>query len=342
MKKFMFLVLLFAAFLAFSCDSKDESWIIDWVPLDMYVYLSDADGESLFDPNNEDAFDSSKIVITYDGKEYGVRDYLSPSEPTAQPMDVLAYFSGARIDADRYGVPVMIIGEWARNAKWDVSVDVAWGDGTSDTFALSHDYTCNPRHRNNPDKNWGYEFTSKFYLNGEPNEGAVYHIVKNKSGNNNNENIIVDWAPIRLFVYLSDADGNNLLDPDCVHAYDSANMVLAYDGEEYELINHLSNSEPKARTMEYLAVFDAPYISRDTKGVACLTIGEWGRVDKWDMASVEISWGDGTSDMFAFSHDYTYNPEYCNDADNGWGYTFTTQYYLNGESHDGCMYYLVK
>ena len=170
----------------------------------------------------------------------------------------------------------------------------------------------------------------------------------NKGDNNTNkddngqEDVLVDWAPIELFVYLSDADGNNLLDPEYEHAYDSANIVLTYEGEEYEVINYLTPSEPKARTMEYLAVFDAPYISRDTKGVARLTIGEWGQDEKWDMATVEVSWGDGTTDTFAFSHDYTYNPEYRNDADNGWGYTFTTQYYLNGEPHDGFVYNLVK
>lgn len=51
----------------------------------------------------------------------------------------------------------------------------------------------------------------------------------------NNQNWIVDWAPLELFVYLSDADGNNLLDPEYEHAYDSANMVLTYEGEEYEV-----------------------------------------------------------------------------------------------------------
>ena len=170
----------------------------------------------------------------------------------------------------------------------------------------------------------------------------------NKDDNNTNnddngqDDVIVDWAPLELFVYLSDADGNNLLDPEYEHAYDSAKIVLTYEGEEYEVINYLTPSEPKAQPMEYLAVFDSPYICHDTKGVARLTIGEWGRDEKWDMATVEVSWGDGTTDTIAFSHDYTYNPEYRNDADNGWGYTFTTQYYLNGEPHDGFVYNLVK
>ena len=340
MKKFQFLALLFAVLLAFSCDRNDEKWIIDWVPIHMYVYLSDAEGESLFDPSNADAYDSSKIVITYNGKEYGVRDYFSPSRPTAQPMEVFAYFRGAQIEADSNGVARLSLGDWARNAKWDMdAVEVSWGDGTMDTFAFSHDYTLNPKHRNNPDKDFGYTFTSQFYLNGEPNEGNIFRIVKD---NINNNEVLVDWAPIELFVYLNDADGNNLLDPEYEHAYDSANIVLTYEGKEYEVINYLTPNEPQAQPMYYLAVFDAPYICHDTKGVARLTIGEWGRVGKWDMATVEVAWGDGTTDTFAFSHDFTYNPEYRNDADNGWGYTFTTQYYLNGESHNGCMYYLVK
>ena len=170
----------------------------------------------------------------------------------------------------------------------------------------------------------------------------------NKDDNNTNnddngqDDVIVDWAPLELFVYLSDADGNNLLDPEYEHAYDSANIVLTYEGKEYGVINYLTPIEPQVQPMAYLAVFDAPYICHDTKGVARLTIGEWGRDGKWDMATVEVAWGDGTTDTFAFSHDFTYNPEYRNDEDNGWGFTFTTQYYLNGESHDGCMYYLVK
>ena len=169
-------------------------------------------------------------------------------------------------------------------------------------------------------------------------------IVGNDDDNDDNgqNDVIVDWAPLELFVYLSDADGNNLLDPEYEHAYDSANIVLTYEGMEYEVINYLTPNEPRAQPMYYLAVFDAPYICYDTKGVARLTIGEWGRNEKWDMATVDVAWGDGTTDTFAFSHDFTYNPEYRNYEDNGWGYRFTTQYYLNGESHDSCMYYLVK
>ena len=103
----------------------------------------------------------------------------------------------------------------------------------------------------------------------------------NKGDNNTNNDdnglndVVVDWAPLELFVYLSDADGNNLLDPEYEHAYDSANIVLTYEGEEYEVINYLTPSEPKAQPMWYHAVFDSPYICHDTKGVARLTIGEW-------------------------------------------------------------------
>jgi hypothetical protein len=164
----------------------------------------------------------------------------------------------------------------------------------------------------------------------------------NTNNGDNGHDVIVDWAPLELFVYLSDADGNNLLDPEYEHAYDSTNMVLTYEGEEYEVINYLTPSEPKAQPMEYLAVFDSPYICRDTKGVARLTIGEWARNDKWDMATVEVAWGDGTKDTFAFSHDYTYDPEYRNDAEHSWGYTFISQFYLNGEPNADCVYRLVK
>ena len=64
-------------------------------------------------------------------------------------------------------------------------------------------------------------------------------VSKDDNNTNNDDNgqddVIVDWAPLELFVYLSDADGNNLLDPEYEHAYDSANIVLTYEGKEYEV-----------------------------------------------------------------------------------------------------------
>ena len=161
-------------------------------------------------------------------------------------------------------------------------------------------------------------------------------------GQGKEDDVIVDWAPIVLGVYISDAEGNNLLDPAFEGAYNIDDMVLTYEGEEYEVVSYLAPKEPTVRPLAYLAIFDGAHVICDRDGAAVMVIGEWARDDKWDMATVEVAWGDGTKDTFAFSHDYTYDPEYRNDAEHSWGYTFTSQFYLNGEPNADCVYRLVK
>lgn len=143
--------------------------------------------------------------------------------------------------------------------------------------------------------------------------------------------VLIDWAPIQMYIYVSDADGNNLLDPTSDKCYDSTNIILSYNGKQYSVENVLREDyEPQATPFEYLASFDNPYIRRDRNGVAFMEVGEWSGNGKWDMCSVEIAWGDGTTDTFAFSSDYTYNKKYRNDSSHNYGYTFTRKAYLNG------------
>ena len=154
---------------------------------------------------------------------------------------------------------------------------------------------------------------------------------ENIEKNDDDLDIIVDWAPIEMYIYLSDADGNNLLDPASEECYDSANITLTYNGEQYSVDNWLrEDNEPMAKPLEYLAVFDNPYILRDKNGTAYMNVGEWAANIKHDMCSVDITWGDGTTDTFAFSSDYTYNKKYRNDSSRNSGYTFTRKAYLNG------------
>ena len=144
--------------------------------------------------------------------------------------------------------------------------------------------------------------------------------------------IIVDLAPITAHIYVNDAEGNNLLDPSSDRCYDISQIVLRYDDEEYSVRNpYTSNDAPEAMPLAYLAQFEQPALSRDKSGVIHLLVGEWGADNKWDMCSFEITWSDGSTDTFAFSSDYTYDPKYRNDSEHDFGYTFTLEAYLNGE-----------
>lgn len=167
----------------------------------------------------------------------------------------------------------------------------------------------------------------------------------------NDDYVLIDWSPIMMYIYVSDADGNNLLDPTSDKCYDSTNIILSYNGKQYSVENVLREDyEPQATPFDYKADFDNPYIRRNLNGVAFMEVGEWAANIKHDMCSVDITWGDGTTDTFAFSSDYTYNKKYRNDSSRNYGYTFTRKAYLNGrelsnDEYDGgisIVYKLVK
>lgn len=167
------------------------------------------------------------------------------------------------------------------------------------------------------------------------NEGAG-----NNSGQSGDEkgDIEVDLAPLCMMVYVNDADGNNLLDPASAHCLDHSKIILTYNGEEYPLVNEELAATPSA----YLALFEGALLAYDVNNVAYLYIGEWDSGKDWSMCNVAIAWGDGTTTSLSFSHDVSFDKEYQNDPDHNYGYTFSTQWYLNGESHPNFQYNIVK
>ena len=141
-------------------NQDDGGLCLDWSPLIMGVYR---------------CIDLSKIVVTYNGEQYTLPErYLS-----AQRLVYLAVFQGVYLLHDGKGVPYLRIGEWARDAKWDnCEVEIAWGDGTKDILSFSHNYEFDPAYKNDPEHDYGYSFTTEWYLNGKPNENAAFYIVK--------------------------------------------------------------------------------------------------------------------------------------------------------------------
>ena len=165
---------------------------------------------------------------------------------------------------------------------------------------------------------------------------------QNDKPNNNQDpedSYCVDWAPLGMFVYLHDAEGNNLFDIESEHYYDVSQIKVTYNGEEYDV---MPPYQPSAKPLDYLALFKQPYISRDYYGNTYLYIGDWDRIENWESCSVEIAWGDETKDVLSFTHAVAYNPEFANDPDNNFGYSFTTKWYLNGQSNENGVYYFVK
>lgn len=331
MKKYFFIVAMVLSLMSLSCDKipfldcgNEEPVMVDWAPIKLQVMLCDTEGNNLLDPENPTCYDPSVIKIKYEGQEYSV---LNPDSP--QPLAYKAQFGKIFIGGSN-GHQYLDIGEFNADEKCEMrEIEIIWGDGTSDIIAYSNDYSINSKYANDADKSWGYTFYRKAYLNGE--ESTTYDGKSRFIGFNISkqvaapEDIIVDWAPIFMRVYLRDAEGNNLLDDTNEKCYDTSKIVVTYEGKEYNICNPYT-----PETSEYLAVFGEIWLERDVDGEACLEIGEWDALEKCEMRGVEVAWGDGTTDSFAFSNDYTYNEEYREDREHNWGYTFIRSAYLNG------------
>ena len=168
---------------------------------------------------------------------------------------------------------------------------------------------------------------------------------ENQNDNPNNDDSFdggyyeVDCLPLYMVVYLHDTKGNNLFDIKSEHYYDVSQIKVTYNGKEYDVTPPY---QPSAKPLYYMAVFDKPYIRTDYNGEKCLYIGEWDRTEDWENCSVEIAWGDETKHLLSFTHDASYNPEYANNPDKDFGYSFTTEWYLNGEPNGSWRYNIVK
>lgn len=340
MKRYFFFMAMFLSLMSLSCDKipfldcgNEESVIVDWAPIKLQVMLSDTDGNNLLDPESPNYCDPSGIKIKYEGQEYSVSYANRAYHAVFGPI----FIAGS--DGHQY----LEIGEFDATDKCEKrEVEIIWGNGQSDVIAYSNDYTINEKYANNEDKNWGYTFKRTAYLNGEEINVTESRLI----GFNITmeiDDVIVDWAPIFMRVYLHDEEGNNLLDATNEKCYDTSNIVVTYEGKEYNIRNPYT-----PETSEYLAVFGEIWLKKDVNGEACLEIGEWDALEKYEMCGVEVAWGDGTTDSFAFSNDYTYNEEYSNDSEHDWGYTFIRSAYLNGvqygeETDSLCFVYnLVK
>ena len=342
MKKYFFIVAMFLSLISLSCDKIPffgdhviERPMIDWAPITLQVFLMDDNGNNLLDPENENYYDPSNIAIKYEGKVYRVTDPNSPQTLAYRAQFGKIFIGGVN------GMQYLEISEFNATEKCEMrKVEIVWGDGTTDVIAYTNDYSVNDKYANDADKNWGYTFYRQAYINGEKNtkydgksRNIGYTIYKTVP-----DDIIVDWMPIIMNVYLHDEEGRNLLDQDFADSYDLSNIVIKYNGEEYAIRN-----QDDAQPLYYLASFGELWYAIDSNNEAYIEIGEWDVLEKCEMCSVDIVWGDGTTDTLAFSNDYTYDAEYRNDSEHNFGYTFTRSAYLNGvrlsdDEYNGSIY----
>lgn len=135
------LTLLFPIFLLSSCGDDDDDIIWDMAPVNVMVYIQDANGNNLLSPSVPGNLQGKKIVAIYEGQEYELN-----WEATNQTRYYMPHFSGLTLrsgytQSGDYFVPDqnknhLSFGEFDGADNQDISISLHI-EGYSNTWNIS-------------------------------------------------------------------------------------------------------------------------------------------------------------------------------------------------------------
>lgn len=139
--------------------------------------------------------------------------------------------------------------------------------------------------------------------------------------------VIYDIAPIVPMIYLSDEDGNNLLDPDNVTSgFDVTLITAEFEGKTYSVVESGEHAEVQPETRAYFPIFSGLRLCTDSYGKWLLSFGELDGQEDMDNEDLVISWGDGTSSTITIFNRFRWK---ANGAP-----SITRRFYVDGKRQD--------
>lgn len=136
-----------------------------------------------------------------------------------------------------------------------------------------------------------------------------------------NDGYEVDWAPVEIYIYATDRDGNSIIQPDM------PGMSLTFKGETYTVQNW--NERYKSQTRAYLArlygLLAQPETADTISPTYRLYFGEIDGAADMD-EDIVLKWPDGTTDTIHY---------HCSDHKEGKKPKCNRSWKLNGQKHDG-------
>ena len=127
---------------------------------------------------------------------------------------------------------------------------------------------------------------------------------------------IMDWYPIRIYVKISNAEGQNLLDSVTPNNFLDKEILAEWMGDTY-IADTVSLWEKQHMTRMYLPMMDGlMYVTRN--GEQMLYFGELAGDGDYDDEPLTIHWPDGSTDVITVK-----NKAYISSANR--------KYKLNGE-----------
>lgn len=102
----------------------------------------------------------------------------------------------------------------------------------------------------------------------------------------------VDWAPVNLYIYVSDNEGNDLLDPD------GTEFIAGMLSVEFKGSSYMRKPSSKA----YLAILDGFELKQDAHGVWFVQFGEIDGAAEYD-DDIIVRWSDEDKDIIHYTCD---------------------------------------
>ena len=160
--KLISFIAILTCFLLSGCEEIVNEYIVDWAPVNIYIYATDKEGNSIIEP------DMPGMTLTYKDRTYSVNDwnnrYDTPTKAyLAQLYGLFAQEVEVRDSVTTYR---LIFGEIDGAADMDEDIILNWPDGSVDTIHYhcsdhkgGKNFKCNRSWKLNGKKHEGNEFT---------------------------------------------------------------------------------------------------------------------------------------------------------------------------------------
>lgn len=160
MKKILIAAL--SLFLLTGCEEIIDDYIVDWAPVNIYIYATDSVGNSIIQP------EMPGMSLTYKGETYTVKD-LNEKGNQVQTRAYMATMQGLYVqrDYDTYQAEYrLVFGEIDGAADMDEDITLNWPDGSTDVI---HYHCSDHKEGRNPKCNRSWK------LNGEPHYSNSFY-----------------------------------------------------------------------------------------------------------------------------------------------------------------------
>ena len=133
-----------------------------------------------------------------------------------------------------------------------------------------------------------------------------------------NGDIIVDWAPVKIYIEAVDADNNSIISPEM------PGMSLTFQGTKYTVKAENSEAETRAYFARMRGLIAVPKQDESGKTVYQLVFGEIDGAKDMD-EDITLTWPDGSTDVIHY---------HCSDHKESRHPSCDRSWKLNGKKHE--------